>query len=68
MRLEDLAPRPGAFGPGFEDVRCRIPDLTRLRGTINLVQRLTMEVILRQVIEAERMKGKNGSTEKAGIS
>lgn len=45
-----------AFGPGFEDVRCRIPDLTRLRGTINFVQRYSMEDILRQVIEAERRR------------
>jgi len=45
-----------AFGPGFEDVRCRIPDLTRLRGTIDFVQRYSMEDILREVIEAERAK------------
>ena len=45
-----------AFGPGFEDVRCRIPDLTRLRATINFVQRFSMEDILREVIEAERGK------------
>jgi UDP-glucose 4-epimerase len=43
-----------AFGPGFEDVRCRIPDLTRLRGAISFVQRYSMEDILREVIEAER--------------
>jgi UDP-glucose 4-epimerase len=46
-----------AFGLGFEDVRCRIPDLTRLRGTINFVQRYSMEDILREVIEAERGRG-----------
>jgi UDP-glucose 4-epimerase len=47
-----------AFGPGFEDVRCRIPDLSRLRGTINFVQRYSMENILREVIEVERRRVK----------
>lgn len=47
-----------AFGPGFEDVRCRIPDLSRLRGTINFAQRYSMEEILREVIEAERGRAK----------
>jgi UDP-glucose 4-epimerase len=46
-----------AFGPGFEDVRCRIPDLTRLRSAINFVQRYSMEDILREVIDAERRRG-----------
>ncbi len=46
-----------AFGPGFEDVRCRIPDLTRLRSTIHFMQRHSMEDILREVVEAERSRG-----------
>jgi UDP-glucose 4-epimerase len=46
-----------AFGPGFEDVRCRIPDLSRLRGTIDFVQRHSMEDILREVIDSHRRRG-----------
>jgi UDP-glucose 4-epimerase len=41
-----------AFGPGFEDVRCRIPDLSRLRGAINFMPRYSMVDILRDVIDS----------------
>jgi UDP-glucose 4-epimerase len=45
-----------AFGPGFEDVRCRIPDLTRLRATIQFTPQFSMGDILREVTEAERSR------------
>jgi UDP-glucose 4-epimerase len=45
-----------AYGPGFEDVRCRIPALDRLRQTIGFEQRLTIEDILREVVDAERKR------------
>jgi UDP-glucose 4-epimerase len=45
-----------AFGPGFEDVRCRIPDLTRLRTTLNFVPKYSMADILHEVIASEQRK------------
>jgi UDP-glucose 4-epimerase len=42
-----------AYGPGFEDVRCRIPALDRLRNTINFLPQFSIEDILHEVIEAE---------------
>ena len=41
-----------AYGPGFEDVRCRIPALDRLRHVIQFESRHSIEDILREVIEA----------------
>jgi UDP-glucose 4-epimerase len=38
-----------AFPHGFEDVRCRIPDLTRVRQTIDFRPRYGLEVIVRDV-------------------
>jgi UDP-glucose 4-epimerase len=45
-----------AYAPGFEDVRCRIPDLDRLRKTIQFHTRYGLEDILRDVIESERRR------------
>jgi UDP-glucose 4-epimerase len=45
-----------AFGPGFEDVRCRIPDLTRLRTTLNFAPKYSMADILQEVIASEQRK------------
>jgi UDP-glucose 4-epimerase len=39
-----------AFTPGFEDIRCRIPDLTRVRETIDYLPRHGLEDILREVL------------------
>jgi UDP-glucose 4-epimerase len=39
-----------AFRPGFEDIRCRIPDLTRVRQTIDYRPRHGLEDILRDVL------------------
>jgi UDP-glucose 4-epimerase len=38
-----------AFPPGFEDIRCRIPDLTRVRQTIEYCPRHGLEDIIRAV-------------------
>jgi UDP-glucose 4-epimerase len=45
-----------AFGAGFEDVRCRIPDLTRLRSALRFVPQHSVLDILQEVIAAERAK------------
>jgi UDP-glucose 4-epimerase len=52
-----------AFGPGFEDVRCRIPDLTRLRATLHdFAPRYSLADILREVIDSERLKRPKNTT------
>ncbi|HEY7310329.1 MAG TPA: NAD-dependent epimerase/dehydratase family protein [Gemmataceae bacterium] len=43
-----------AFRPGFEDIRCRIPDLTRVRQTIDYCPRWGLEDILRDVLAWKR--------------
>jgi UDP-glucose 4-epimerase len=43
-----------AFGAGFEDIRCRVPDLTRIRQTIGYWPRHTLEDIVREAIACRR--------------
>jgi UDP-glucose 4-epimerase len=43
-----------AFGPAFEDIRCRIPDLTRVRQAIGYRPRHTLDDIVREVVEWKR--------------
>jgi UDP-glucose 4-epimerase len=43
-----------AFGNGFEDVRCRIPDLTRVRQTIGYRPHYGLEEIVREVIASKQ--------------
>jgi UDP-glucose 4-epimerase len=45
-----------AFGTGFEDVRCRIPDLTRLRSVVRFVPHHSVADILQEVIATEKVK------------
>ncbi len=42
-----------AFGPGFEDVRCRIPSLAKLRSLVKLENPRDLAAILRDVIAFE---------------
>jgi UDP-glucose 4-epimerase len=49
-----------AFPPGFEDIRCRIPDLTRVRQTVDYQSRYQLTDIIREVVEWKR-EGKRGS-------
>ncbi len=39
------------YSPGFEDVRRRVPDLTKLRTVIDYRQQFTLESIVREVIQ-----------------
>src|SRR5262249_8633661 len=48
-----------AFGSGFEDVRCRIPELTRVRQTIDYRPRCTLEDVVREVL-AWKQAGRPG--------
>lgn len=43
-----------AYSESFEDCRRRVPDLTRLRGTIDFRPQYDLEQVIRQVIEWKR--------------
>jgi UDP-glucose 4-epimerase len=47
-------PYERAFGSGFEDVRCRIPDLTRVRQTTGHRPRYGLEDVVREVLAWKR--------------
>jgi UDP-glucose 4-epimerase len=39
-----------AYAPGFEDIRCRVPDLTRLRATVGQHDPTSLEEIVREIV------------------
>lgn len=43
-----------AYGTGFEDIRCRVPDLGRIRATIDYQARHTLDDIVREVVAWKR--------------
>jgi len=43
-----------AYSPDFEDVRARVPDLTRLRLTIDYRPRHTLDDVIREVVASKR--------------
>jgi UDP-glucose 4-epimerase len=45
-----------AYDADFEDVRARIPDLSKLRRTINFRPQYDLETTIREVIESYRAK------------
>jgi UDP-glucose 4-epimerase len=47
-------PYEQAFRPGFEDIRCRVPDLSRIRATIGYLPRHSLEDVMREVIAWRR--------------
>ena len=47
-------PYDQAFRPGFEDVRCRVPDLARIRSAIGYHPRYNLEEIVGEVIRWKR--------------
>ncbi len=50
-------PYAEAYAPGFEDIRCRIPDLTRIRQAIGYRPRYEIEAIVRGFLEWRRGQG-----------
>jgi UDP-glucose 4-epimerase len=42
------------FTPGFEDIRCRVPDLTRVRQAIGYRPRYDLEDVVREVLAWKR--------------
>ena len=49
-------PYERAFGPGFEDVRCRIPSLAKLRSLVKLENLRDLDAILADVIAYEKAR------------
>lgn len=47
-------PYAQAYAPGFEDIRARVPDLTRIRNTIDYRPQHRLDDILREVIAWKR--------------
>ncbi|HEV3005833.1 MAG TPA: nucleoside-diphosphate sugar epimerase, partial [Pirellulales bacterium] len=43
-----------AYSPDFEDVRSRVPDLTRLRETIDYRPQFSLDDVIRQVVAWKR--------------
>ena len=50
-------PYAEAYAPGFEDIRCRIPDLTRVRQAIGYRPHYEIEGIVRGFLEWRRGQG-----------
>ncbi len=64
LRIEHVS-YERAYGSGFEDIRCRIPDLTRVRQTIDYRPRYALQDIVREVIEWRRPGLSPGAAEQA---
>ena len=47
-------PYAKAYAPGFEDIRARVPDLTRIRATIGYTPEYKLDDILGAVITWKR--------------
>ncbi|MET0484567.1 MAG: NAD-dependent epimerase/dehydratase family protein [Candidatus Rokuibacteriota bacterium] len=51
-----LVPYEQAYGPGFEDIRTRIPDLTKIGSLIAFRPEIPLDAILRDMIEDGRRR------------
>jgi UDP-glucose 4-epimerase len=49
-------PYEQAFGPGFEDIRHRVPDVGKLRRMIGAVPATDLDVIIERIIEFVRQR------------
>ena len=47
-------PYDQAFGPGFEDIRYRVPDITKLRETVGYAPTVELTSILERVVDFSR--------------
>ena len=50
-----LVPYKEAYGPGFEDMRRRVPDVTKLRAILGFVPDTPLEVTLRAILDASQV-------------
>ena len=53
LAIEHL-PYARAYAPGFEDIRSRVPDLSRIRTTIGYQVKYRLDDILREIIDWRR--------------
>jgi len=51
----EFVPYDEAYGPGFEDMMRRVPDLSKIRSCIGYEQHVNLEGIIRSVIEYSRL-------------
>jgi len=49
-------PYEQAFGPGFEDIRYRVPDITKLRDTVGYAPTVGLNEILERVLDVSRRR------------
>lgn len=57
----ELVPYGEAYGPGFEDLRERKPDLTRLRGLVRFSPRVPLEQTIRDLAETVSSSSARGA-------
>jgi len=51
-----LIPYEEAFGPGFEDIRVRVPDLDKLHRLIGYAPRVSLDAILQDMVDDGRRR------------
>jgi UDP-glucose 4-epimerase len=51
-----FVPYEQAYGPGFEDIHHRIPDIGRLRRTVGFTPTMSLDMILTRVVEDVRTR------------
>lgn len=57
-----MVPYDQAFGPGFDDLRRRQPDLSRIRAAIGFQPRIPLEQTIRDIAESLRQSQHQSST------
>jgi UDP-glucose 4-epimerase len=63
----DFIPYKHAYGAGYEDIRCRIPDLTRVRNLIGYRPEYSLEDIVRKVVAWKQRKLKQQNRPKSRV-
>jgi UDP-glucose 4-epimerase len=53
----DHIPYTTAYAAGFEDIQCRVPDLSRIRQTIDYRPQYQLDEIIREVVAWKRTSG-----------
>jgi len=51
-----LVPYDKAYGPGFEDIRARVPDLTKIQNLVGYRPEIPLDAILRDMVEDGRRR------------
>ena len=51
-----LVPYEKVYGAGFEDIRTRVPDLSKIRDLVGYRPEVTLEAILRDMVEDGRRR------------